>query len=209
MGRLNAAELDGVTIDAYGTLVTLVDPVPALTSGLAAHGVDRDPDAVAHAFAVEVAHYSAHSAQGHDEAGLAQLQRDCTQVFLKAAEAPLDAEAFTPVFAAAMHFEVLPGVVSALERLRALGVELAVVANWDLTLRRLLEETGLARHFGAIVHASGKPVPDGLLRALAQLKVEPARALHIGDGEVDELAASAAGMRFLPAPLPGAVAELA
>jgi HAD superfamily hydrolase (TIGR01549 family) len=209
VGRLiAAATLDGVTIDAYGTLVTLVDPVPALTSALAAHGVERDRDAVAHAFRVEVAHYSAHSAAGHDEAGLAQLQRDCAHVFLDAAGAPLDAEGFAPVFAAAMRFEALPGVLSALERLRGLGLELAVVANWDLTLRRLLEETGLARHFGAIVHASGKPAPDGLLRALAQLKVEPARALHIGDGEVDALAASAAGMRFLPAPLAGAVAAL-
>jgi HAD superfamily hydrolase (TIGR01509 family) len=209
MGRLSAAALDGVTIDAYGTLVTLVDPVPALTAALASRGVERARDAVAHAFRVEVAHYTAHSAEGHDEAGLAQLQRDCAEVFLEAVGATLDAGEFAPVYAAAMRFDVLPGVVPALERLRSLGLELAVVANWDLTLHRLLDESGLARHFHTIVHASGKPAPDGLLRALAQLQIDPARALHIGDDEVDELAASAAGVRFLHAPLAVAVATLA
>jgi HAD superfamily hydrolase (TIGR01509 family) len=208
MGRLNAAELDGVTIDAYGTLVSLTDPAPTLRSALAERGVERDREAVAHAFEVEVAHYAQHSAEGHDEAGLARLQRDCAHVFLEAAGAELNVDEFTPVFASAMHFDVLPGVVPALERLRSLGLELAVGANWDLTLRRLLEENGLARYFGAIVHAAGKPAPDGLLRALTQLQVEPARALHIGDDGVDELAAAAAGVRFLPAPLSDAVAAL-
>ena len=107
-----------------------------------------------------------------------------------------------------MHFELLPGVVPALDRLRSLGLELAVVANWDLTLRRLLDEVGLSRYFRAVVHAAAKPSPDGLLRALAQLEVDASRALHIGDDEVDELGATAAGMRFAPAPLPDAVASL-
>jgi HAD superfamily hydrolase (TIGR01509 family) len=59
------------------------------------------------------------------------------------------------------------------------------------------------------VHAAHKPAPDGLRRALEQLGVEAGRALHIGDDEVDEHAAAAAGMRFAPAPLPDAVAALA
>lgn len=206
---MNAAELDGVTLDAYGTLVTLVDPVPALAAALAERDVPRDRDTVAHGFRTEVVHYVAHSAEGHDEAGLARLQRDCAQVFLDAVGAELDADAFAPVYAAAMHFELLPGVLPALERLRGLGLELAVVANWDLTLRRLLDEVGLSRHVRAVVHAAGKPSPDGLLRALEQMEVDAGRALHIGDDEVDELAARAAGMHFLPAPLAAAVASLA
>jgi FMN phosphatase YigB (HAD superfamily) len=209
MGRVNAGELDGVTIDAYGTLVTLVDPVPALTAALADRNVVRDHEAVLHGFRTEVAHYTAHSAEGHDEAGLAQLQRDCAHVFLEAIGAELDADEFAPVYASAMHFEPLPGVALALEHLSSLGLELAVVANWDLTLRRLLDEVGLAPRFRAVVHAAGKPAPDGLLRALDHLGVEPARALHIGDDEVDERAATAAGVRFLPAPLPDALAAIA
>jgi HAD superfamily hydrolase (TIGR01509 family) len=201
MGRVNAAELDAVTLDAYGTLVTLVDPVPALSRALAERGAAREHDVVVSGFRTEVAHYTHHSFEGHDEAGLAQLQHDCARIFLDAVGADLNAAEFTPVFAGAMHFEVLPGVVPALERLRSLGLELAVVANWDLTLRRLLGEVGLEPYFGAVVHAAGKPAPDGLLRALEQLGVEPSRALHIGDDQGDELAARAAGMQFAPAPL--------
>jgi putative hydrolase of the HAD superfamily len=206
---VSAAELDGVTVDAHGTLVRLVDPVPALAAALAERNVDRPRDVVAHGFRVEVEHYVQHSAEGHDEPGLARLQRDCARVFLDAVGADLDADEFAPVYAGAMHFELLPGVVPALERLRSLGLELAVVANWDVSLRRLLDEVGLSRYFRAVVHAAGKPAPDGLLRALEQLGVDAARALHIGDDEADELAANAAGMRFAPAPLPEAVTALA
>jgi HAD superfamily hydrolase (TIGR01509 family) len=209
MGRLSAAELDAVTIDSYGTLLTLVDPVPELTAALSTRGVVRQRGAVAAGFRAEVAHYSLHAGEGHDEEGLARLQRDCAHVFLEAVGADLDAGEFAPVYARAMHFELLPGVVSALERLRSLGLELAVVANWDLTLHRLLDEVGLTRYFRAVVHAAGKPAPDGLLRALAQLRVDPARALHIGDDEADELAARAAGTHVVVASLPEAVATLA
>ncbi|HWJ43953.1 MAG TPA: HAD-IA family hydrolase [Gaiellaceae bacterium] len=206
---MKAAELDGVTIDAYGTLVTLLDPVPALEAALAERSVHRERDTVVHGFRTEVAHYSEHASSGHDEAGLAQLQRDCARVFLDAIDADLDAEEFAPVYAGAMHFEPLRGVVPALDRLRSLGLELAVVANWDLSLQTLLAEIGLAPHFRTIVHAAAKPSPDGLRRALEQLGVEPGRALHIGDDEVDEQAAAAVGMRFAPAPLADAVAQLA
>jgi FMN phosphatase YigB (HAD superfamily) len=198
---VSTANIDAVTIDAYGTLVTLVDPVPALSAALAERGAEREHGVVAHAFRTEVAHYTQHSFEGHDEAGLARLQRDCTRIFLDAAGAHLDVDEFKPAFTGAMHFQALPGVIPALERFRSLGLELAVVANWDLTLGRLLAETGLARYFSATVHAAAKPSPEGLVRALEQLAVEPHRALHIGDGDVDEAAAGAAGMQFRRAPL--------
>lgn len=206
---MTAAALDGVTVDAHGTLVRLIDPVPALAAALAERGAERPRDVVAHGFRVEVEHYVRHSSDGHDEPGLAQLRRDCAAVFLDAVAAELDADEFAPVYAGAMRFEPLPGVVPALEQLRGLGLELAVVANWDLSLRRLLDEVGLSRYFRAVVHAAGKPGPDGLLRALDALGVDASRALHIGDDEADELAAAAAGTLFAPAPLPDAVAALA
>jgi HAD superfamily hydrolase (TIGR01509 family) len=209
VGRVNAADLDAVTIDAYGTLVTLQDPIPALTAALAERNVERDRDTILHGFRTEVAHYTKHSAIGHDEEGLARLQQDCARVFLRALDADIDVGEFAPVYARAMHFEVLPGVETALDRLRSLGLELAVVANWDLSLRRLLDEIALTEYFHAVVHAAGKPAADGLLRALEQLNVAPGRALHIGDDDADERAARAAGMHFAPTPLPDAVAALA
>jgi HAD superfamily hydrolase (TIGR01509 family) len=209
MGRVNAAGLDGVTVDAHGTLVRLTDPVPALAAALAERGAARPRDVVAHGFRVEVEHYLRHSADGHDEPGLARLQQECARVFLDAVGADLDAGEFAPAYAGAMHFELLPGVVPALEQLRSLGLELAVVANWDLSLTQLLDEVGLRPFFRVVVHAAAKPSPGGLRRALAALGVDPARALHIGDDDADERAAVAAGMLFAPAPLPDAVAALA
>jgi len=208
MGRVNAADLDGVTVDAHGTLVRLVDPVPALAAALAERDIELPREVVTHGFRVEVEHYVKHSTEGADEPGLARLQRDCARVFLEAVGANLDAGEFAPVYAGVMRFELLPGVVPALERLRNLGLELAVVANWDLSLRSLLDEVGLTPHFHTVVHAAGKPAPDGLRRALELLGVDARRALHIGDDGADKRAAAAAGMRFAAAPLPGVVAAL-
>jgi HAD superfamily hydrolase (TIGR01509 family) len=208
VGRVNAAELDAVTLDAYGTLVMLADPIPALSEALAERGAARSREVVLAGFRDEVAYYRAHTDEGYDEEGLARLQQDCARVFLDSVGADLDAAEFTPVYVGAMHFEVLDGVRPSLERLQALGLELGVVANWDLTLRKLLAEVGLDGYFGVIVHAAGKPAPDGFLRAIAGLGVEAGRTLHIGDDEVDETAARAAGVRFLPAPVSAAIAML-
>jgi HAD superfamily hydrolase (TIGR01509 family) len=205
---MKAADLDAVTLDAHGTLVTLADPVPALTSALSERGVKRTPEAVLAGFQAEVAHYAPRASEGHDEESLAQLQRECVGVFLDEVDAGLVPDEFVSAYIGALHFDVLPGVVASLDRLHARGLELAVVANWDLSLHRLLDEAGLARYFRVVVHAAHKPAPDGLLRALGQLQVDPGRALHIGDDDADRDAAGAAGMRFARAPVPAAVAAI-
>jgi HAD superfamily hydrolase (TIGR01509 family) len=205
VGRLNAAELDAVTLDAYGTLVELRNPIPELSAALADRGHERSEEQIRAGFQAEVAYYRDHSAAGDDEAGLERLQRDCAKVFLDAVGAGLDPAEFAPVYAGAMRFDVLPGVRESLERLRALGLELAVVANWDLSLRKMLDDAGFAHFFRVIVHAARKPEPDAFLAAAAELGVQPQRALHIGDDEADQLGAAAAGLHFAPAPLPAAV----
>jgi putative hydrolase of the HAD superfamily len=66
----------------------------------------------------------------------------------------------------------------------------------------------VASLFSAIVTTAeaGAPKPEpGVFRlALERLRVEPARALHVGDEPGDESGARAAGMRFAPAPLTSA-----
>jgi HAD superfamily hydrolase (TIGR01509 family) len=205
---MKAAELDAVTLDAHGTLVTLADPVPALTKVLSERGIERTQEAVLAGFQTEAAHYAPKAGEGHDEESLARLQQECAGVFLEAVGADLDPKEFAPAYVGALHFEVIPGVFESLERLRALGLELAVVANWDLSLRRRLGEIGLDRYFTVVVHAAQKPEPEGLLRALAELRVEPGRAVHIGDDGADRAAAAAAGMQFAPAPVTTAVAAI-
>ena len=205
---MRAAELDAVTLDAHGTLVRLADPVRALQNVLAERGVERTPEVVLAGFRTEAAHYAPRAGDGHDEQSLQQLQEECAGIFLAAIDAQLDPVEFAPAYVGALRFEVLPGVPESLARLRALGLELAVVANWDLSLRRLLEDVGLARHFTVIIHAARKPAPDGILRALDELQVEPARTLHIGDDEADREAAAAAGVHFAAAPVAKAVAAI-
>lgn len=194
-----ADEIDAVTIDAYGTLLELRDPVASLARILPGH----DRDAIGRAFRAEAEHYIVHSLQGRDADSLARLYAECTGVFNGTLGSALPPEEY--VAALDSEYRVLPGVQDALARLRALGLELAVVGNWDCRLPEHLERLGLAGHFGAIVTSAAagaaKPDPRPFFAALEQLRVAPERALHVGDSAVDEEGARVAGMRFLPAPL--------
>jgi putative hydrolase of the HAD superfamily len=212
MGRLTAADLDAVTIDAFGTLITLRDPIVALGDALRARGVERTSAQVAAAFAAEGEYYRPRSHEGADEASLALLRRDCAAVFLGALEADLDPAEFARPYVAALEFEPMPGAAEAVSQLRRLGLRLAVVSNWDVALREHLEQLGLARDFEAVVTSAeaGAPKPDPRIFRLAldRLGVAPERALHVGDSPADEEGAHAAGMTFAPAPLADLPARL-
>jgi putative hydrolase of the HAD superfamily len=101
--------------------------------------------------------------------------------------------------------EPIAGAVETVRSLRARGLEVAVVSNWDIGLTEQLERLGLASLFTAIVTTAeaGAPKPDPAVfrLALERLRVEAARTLHVGDEPGDEGGARAAGMRFAPAPL--------
>jgi putative hydrolase of the HAD superfamily len=192
-------ELDAITIDAYGTLLELRDPVGSLALLLPGH----DRLAVERGFQAEAAHYVAQSHRGRDAESLAQLYGDCVAVFNEAAGSSLTAEEYVQALEA--DYAVLPGVPEALSRLRARGLELAVVGNWDSRLAEHLERLGLAPFFSAIVSSgeagAAKPDPRPFRIALERLKIEPERALHVGDSQVDEDGARAAGLGFAPAPV--------
>ena len=209
MGRL--ADLDAVTLDANGTLIGLVDPVPKLDRLLRAHGIARAPDAIRRAFEAEGRVYAGRAAAAHEPVAFATMQRECTSVFLEHVGAPLDAEDFAPAYVEAMQFEVLPGVVDSLQFLRRCGLELAVVANFDLTLARRLDDLGLASSLPVVVTpadaGAAKPEPAIFELALSRLGVSADRALHVGDGDSDEAGARAAGMHFEWAPLAEAIAR--
>ena len=206
---MSAAGLDAVTLDAYGTLVELDSPVERLRSALAGRGLTIDEDVVAQAFRAEVAYYAEHKGEGRDSESLAKLRRRCSEVFTEAAGAP--GLGFVDDFAAALVFQPLPGVTQALGRLRSLGLALAVVSNWDCSLRAHLSDIGLDG-FTAVVTSAGagaaKPDPRIFSPALRALGVPPERTLHVGDQPEDEAGASAAGLRFAPAPLIEAVERL-
>jgi putative hydrolase of the HAD superfamily len=205
------ADIDAVTFDANGTLVELVDPVPKLERILREHGVERPPETIRRAFAAEGRVYAGRAAAAHDPETFAALQHDCANVFLAEAGAELAVETFAPLYVAAMEFRPIPGVTATLRTLRRRGLELAVVANFDLTLRDRLEDLRLQSWFSTIVTPAdagvAKPDPGIFELALERIATSPERALHVGDGAVDEDGARAAGMRFEWAPLTEAIAR--
>jgi len=202
------ADLDAVTVDGYGTLLTLVDPVPSLRHSLSDRGVDRAPELVREAFAAEVAYYRPEAVPGRDPETLAARRRDCTGVFLEAAGVQLEPGSFVDSFMAAIRFEAIPGALETIASLRCRGLAVAVVSNWDVGLAEHLERLGVDALFSAIVTSAearaAKPDPAVFRLALERLGVDAARALHVGDEDEDERGAAAAGMRFAPAPLDAA-----
>jgi putative hydrolase of the HAD superfamily len=199
------AALDAVTIDANGTIVEMRDPVPMLAELLRERGLSPPSQRLRTALEAEFAYYRRHMTEGRDEESLRSLRRECARVFLEAAEADLDPDEFAPQYVEALEFRVIPGVVEALSALRARGLALAVVSNWDVSLHERLEELRLRPFFDAVVSSAeagaGKPEPRIFEAALAQLAVRPERALHVGDSSEDEAGARAAGLAFAEAPL--------
>jgi len=206
------ADLDCVTVDAYGTLLALEDPVPALEAELAGRGAARPGAEIAAAFGVEMEYYREHSLEGRDAESLEQLRRDCLGVFLAALHVELDPAELFEAFIAALRFRLERGALDALRLLRGRELALAVVSNWDCSLEQRLGEVGLLGFFDCVVGSAlvgaAKPDPRLFHYALEQLEVSPARSLHIGDSDDDRLGAASAGMSFAPAPLELAVRGL-
>ena len=202
-------DVEAVTIDAFGTLVALRDPVPALQCALEARGVSRSPNEVRRAFEAEVAYYVPRSHEGRDEAALALLRRDCAAVFLDAAGADaLDPGEFP--FVTCLEFELMPGARDASCTLQLAGLRLAVVSNWDISLSAHLRQLGLDLPVITSAEAgAAKPAPAVFRLALSRLGVDdPTHAVHVGDSPADAEGAAAAGLRFEPAPLADAARRI-
>lgn len=92
-----------------------------------------------------------------------------------------------------------PGMVAALARL-SLSFPLAVATNRGSSMREILEHFGLTDYFRTVVTSRDvprpKPYPDMLLEATRRLALEPDQVLFVGDSELDQSAAMAAGIRF-------------
>jgi putative hydrolase of the HAD superfamily len=125
---------------------------------------------------------------------------------LNHAGADLDPDAVTRVlerlrrhFAGAGAWSVYPEVPAVLAALRADGVRLAIVSNWDSRLPSLLDTLGLAADFEvlAVSHLEGveKPAPELFWRAVDRLGVRREQVLHAGNlADVDVAGARAAGI---------------
>ena len=192
-----------VLLDGMGTLLRLEPPAPLLRRELrdrlglviSSRDAERAVDA-------EIAYYRDHHNEGRDRASLATLRRRCARAVRDAlgsiaADAPL--EEMTRALMASLHFRAYPDAPGALRTLRARGMRLVVVSNWDVSLYDVLGATGLADLLhGAIASAelgAAKPDPAIFRHALTLAGVPAPHALHVGDSlDADVAGAQAAGI---------------
>jgi putative hydrolase of the HAD superfamily len=191
-------------LDAMGTLLTFASPAPLLRAELRGRlGIDVGERAAEDAIRAEITFYRAHLHEARDARSLDAVRRACAEAMRPALGAPAaDApvELLTEALLASLRFEAYPDAAPALRRLRAAGLRLVVVSNWDASLPERLAETGLANLVdGALASAvEGSAKPDGAIftRALEVAGVSAAAAWHVGDSvEADVAGALAAGVR--------------
>ena len=88
-------------------------------------------------------------------------------------------------------FKLYEDVLPCLDRLRDMGIQLAVISNWDYSLHRVLKMFGIYDRF-IVVKASleegvEKPDPRLFQIALAEAGFSPEETFHVGDDPVDDL----------------------
>lgn len=208
-----------VLLDALGTLVELRAPWPALVDELAARGALVGEDEARTALLAEMAYYRAHHDEATGEPELQALRDRCTEV-LRGALPPRAREVpdLRGALLASLRFAAYPEVPGVLAQLGRMGVARVVVSNWDVSLRGVLAQTGLAPLLDGVVISAeegvAKPAAAIFRRGLAVAGVGPEEAVHVGDtADMDARGALAAGLRAIhldrapPAravPVPGA-----
>lgn len=82
-------------------------------------------------------------------------------------------------------WRLFPETVSTLARLKAQGLELGIISNFDSRLFGVLRGLGIAEAFDTVTISSlaqaAKPAPQIFLSALEKHAVDPEEALHVGD----------------------------
>lgn len=181
-----------VLLDCLGTLVRLEPPGPRLAAALGA-----DPAAAERAVRAEIAFYRAHMHEATDAERLAGLRRRCAEVVCRHLGG--DLPTVEAALLASLVFTPFADTVPALKDLRASGVRLVVVSNWDVSLHEVLARTGLAPLLdGAVSSAeagAAKPDPEPVRRGLALAGAAPDEAWLVGDTAAADVAgALAAGV---------------
>jgi putative hydrolase of the HAD superfamily len=204
-----------VLLDALGTLLALESPWPLLRRTLEArHGIQVSEGEAREAMLAEMAYYREHHCEGADAASLAELRRRCARVLAERlpAVAVLAEEELVDAMLDSLRFEPYLDAAPALAVLRAAGLRLAVVSNWDCSLASVLSEVGLGGAFDAVVVSAEagakKPEREIFELALSRLRCEPGESLFVGDSlETDVRGASAAGLRAVLIDRAGATSD--
>ena len=95
------------------------------------------------------------------------------------------------------YMEMEPDLIPLLKRLRP-KYKTAIATNRTDSIEYVLKEFELAKFFDMVVSALDvahpKPHPEALVKILAQYGIAPDQAVYVGDSELDERAARAAGV---------------
>lgn len=109
------------------------------------------------------------------------------------------------------HMEMEPYLKSLLLGLRT-HYKTAIASNRTDTMAKVLEIHGLENDFDFVVSALDvprpKPYPDQLFKIMDYFEISPSEMIYVGDSEVDEKAAAAAGVPLVAYDNPGLSAEI-
>jgi putative hydrolase of the HAD superfamily len=193
-----------VLLDALGTLVELDDPAPRLRAALARRaGIDVGLAAAERGFGAEIGYYLANQMRGADRAGLELLRDDCAEAMRAAiGRDELDHATVRAAMLEALAFRTFPDVPPALRELRARGLTLVVVSNWDCSLSEWLDRAGVGGLVDGAVSSAvvgeAKPAPAVFEAGLELAGCAAGEALFVGDSvENDVRGAEAVGLRAL------------
>jgi HAD superfamily hydrolase (TIGR01549 family) len=204
------SSVDAVTLDFYQTLVFHRDGRGrgrVLMEYLEGQGLQPAPWEHQILYDVFATHDGAYSPNGSPEERRAYRVALAARVFermgVRLSGSPVDEHADTlwQILGPA-SLEVFPDVLETLAALRARGIPLAVISNWQAGLRHFCTELGLGEFLDHVL-ASGdlgveKPDARIFLEACERLGVPADRTLHVGDTYVDDyVGATSAGLQVI------------
>lgn len=197
--RVEIPGLRAITFDAAGTLVVPQPSVGAIYAEVArAHGID------AHAHELETRFHVAFRARNHllrsTEAAEVEFWRELLgEVFAPWADAPRTDRMFPDLWEAFAHahsWKPTADVPALLARLKARGLQLAILSNWDSRLHRVVDGFGWRRWLDHLFVSADlgveKPAPAIFAHAAAALGCAPFEILHVGDSWHHDIAGALA-----------------
>jgi REG-2-like HAD superfamily hydrolase len=194
-----AGPYTALLLDAAGTLLHPAEPVAHTYARIAnEHGVAVTPAHVGERFVGVMKRAAPLRSDAADwRAFWRVVVHDCT-----GSDDPELLDALIDHFSVRAAWRVAAGAASCCEQVRARGMKIAVVSNWDHHLRPLLEQLGVTAWVDAVVISAEeqleKPDPRMFLRACMRLGVEPSAAVHVGnDPDEDIIGATSAGCAAL------------
>ena len=201
--------LGAVTLDAAGTLFEVAEPVGVTYARVAArHGIGVTATELDRAFRAALAGAPPLAFPGASPVRLPDHERAwwyavVRRTFGGAAASPGFDACFADLFdlyAEAAAWRVFPDAPGALREVRARGLRVGIVSNFDARLAGLLDGLDVAPLLDCVVHSTragaAKPDPAIFRAALDALGVAAASAMHVGNDVVADVeGARAAGLQ--------------